>query len=90
MCTDGDNDVDNVKTRAAIVMDHNVSLVTKSVDKDNSNGVGAVTSGGLKQSNSDSINVAASMMKYAPRPPGTPCPARCVSARRRRYVSYKK
>ena len=90
MCTDGDNDVDNVKTRAAIVMDHNVSLVTKSVDKDNSNGVGAVTSDGLKQGNSDSINVAVSMMKYAPRPPGTPCPARCVSARRRRYVSYKK
>ena len=81
-------DVQDVKTRCPIVADHKISLITNSFDKDINNAIGVVTTGGLGQSSSD--NAVVSMMKYTPRPPGTPCPVRCVSARRRRYVSYKK
>lgn len=90
MLTDEKNDIHNVKKRPPVVAEHNISLISNFVDKNVSNAVGVITCGGLKQSNSDNINVTVSSMKYTPHPPGTPCPARCVSARRRRYVSYKK
>ena len=85
-----DDDIHNVKTRTSVVADHNVSLITDSIDRNITNAVGAVNISGLKQNDSDTANVAMSLMKYAPRPPVIPCPARCVSARRRRYVSSKK
>ena len=80
-----DSDLHDGKTRYPIVVDHTVSLITNSFDKDVSNAIGVVTNGGLRQD-----NAVVSMMKYTPHPPGTPCPVRCVSARRRRYVSCKK
>ena len=80
-------DVHDGITRYPIVADHKISLITNSFDKDISD-IGVVTNGVLRQDSSD--NAVVSMMKYTPRPPGTPCPVRCVSARRRRYVSYKK
>lgn len=89
MVTDGD--IHNVKTGTSVVADHNISLITDSIGRNISNAIGAVNISGLKQSDSDTGNVAhVSLMKFAPHPPVTPCPARCVSARRRRYVSSKK
>ena len=85
-----DSDMHNVKTRTSVVADHNVSLITDSIDRNIGNAFGAVNISGLKQSDSDTADVAVSLIKYAPHPPVTPCLARCVSARRRRYVSSKK
>ena len=73
----------NVNTSRSVINHTNTSLITvESVDKKISSVVGAINLSGFKQT--------AVVMKYMPRPPVTPCPARCVSARRRRYVSTKK
>ena len=84
------DDMHNVKTRTSVVAD--MSLITDPIGRNISNAIETVNISGLKQqSDSDTTNVAhVSLIKFAPHPPVTPCPARCVSARRRRYVSSKK
>lgn len=81
-----DDSLHHARARSSVI-NHNVSLITDSVNKEINNATGAFK---LKQSDSDNISVGVLSMKYTPRPPGTPCPARCVLARRRRYVSSKK
>jgi len=89
MLTDNDNGVCNVKTRSSIVADSFITDPRSSFDRNISSAVGVV-SGGLKHTDSDNANIAVSLMKYTPHPPDTPCPTRCISARRRRYISSKK
>jgi len=42
----------------------------------------------LHPSENDNANNGVSLM-FTPRPPDTPCPAHCISARRRRYISQR-
>ena len=71
----------NVNTSRSVI-NHTSLITVDSVDRKISSVVGHIDISGLNQSNV--------VMKYTPHPPVTPCPARCVSARRRRYVSSKK
>ncbi|XP_065911246.1 probable serine/threonine-protein kinase DDB_G0292354 [Dysidea avara] len=76
---------DNPPTRDHLAMSINASTVSTGPrdphTMHNNSGDGGV----LKNDNAD----GGVSMKFTPRPPDTPCPAHCISARRRRYISQQ-